>query len=34
MKGIYDVERYFLNWMTEVVEDMTRNCLSRVQDLM
>ena len=31
MKGMCDVEKeIFLNWMTEVEEDMTRNCLSRV----
>jgi len=33
MKGMYDVEKeIFLNWMTEVEEDMTRNCLRRVSD--
>jgi len=37
MKGMHDVEkrkRYSLNWMTEVEEDMTKNCLRRVSDLM
>jgi len=34
MKGMYDVEKeIFLNWMTEVEEDIIRNCLSSVSDL-
>jgi len=35
INGMYDVERkIFLNWMTGVEEDMTKNCLRRVSDLM
>jgi len=35
MKSMYDVEKeIFLNWMTEVEENMTKNCLRRVSDLM
>jgi len=34
MKGMYDVEKDILNWMTEVEEDMTKNCLRRISDLM
>ena len=35
MKGMYDVEKnIFLNWMTEVEENMTEICLRRVSDLM
>jgi len=33
MKG--DVEKeIFLNWMTEIEEDMAKNCLRRDSDLM
>jgi len=35
MQGMYNVEKeILLNWMTEVEEDMTKNCLRRVSDLM
>ena len=35
MKGMYDVEKKdILNWMTEVEEDMTKNCLRRDSNLM
>jgi len=34
MKGMYDVQGDIFNWMTEVEEDMTKNCLRRVSDLM
>jgi len=35
MKGMYDVEKeIFLNWMTEVENGMTKNCLRRDSDLM
>jgi len=35
MKEMYDVKnRYFLKWMTDVEEDMTKNCLKRDLDWM
>jgi len=35
IKGMGDVEKeIFLNWMTEVEEDMTKICLRRISDLM
>ena len=35
MNGMYDVNKeIFLNWMTAVEEDMSKNCLKRELDLM